>query len=140
VVAPDLPGSIFGETTTSRARQARLAANVAFLDRLTATLGKDRVTLHGLSMGGTTGLRFAAEHHGRVARLVSVNPLLPPPMRGLEWFGWQMLGRLVLTVGPAATRALVRLWGREPDGCDLTHLVRCERKTLGCGPGHVPTN
>jgi pimeloyl-ACP methyl ester carboxylesterase len=127
VVAPDLPGSIFGETTTSRARQARLAANVAFLDRLTATLGLDRVTLHGLSMGGTTGLRFAAEHHGRVERLVLVNPLLPPPMRGLERFGWQTLGRLVLTVGPAAARALVRLWGRRLVDTKLRYLTDPEK-------------
>lgn len=127
VIAPDLPGSIFGETTTSRARQARLAASVAFLDRLTATLGLDRVTLHGLSMGGMTGLLFAAEHHGRVERLVLLNPLLPPPMRGLEWFGWQTLGRLVLTVGPAVTRALVRLWGRRLLDAKLRYLTDPEK-------------
>jgi pimeloyl-ACP methyl ester carboxylesterase len=85
VVAPDLPGSIFGETATSRASQARLGASVVFLDRLTATLDLDQVALHGLSMGGMAGLLFAAEH-GRVERLVLVSSLLPAPMRGLEWF------------------------------------------------------
>lgn len=136
VVAPDLPGSIFGETATSRARQARLAANVVFLDRLTARLGLDRVTLHGLSMGGTAGLRFAAEHPGRVDRLVLVNSLLPPRMRGFERFGWQTLGRLALTVGPLAARALVRLWGRRLVDTKLRYLTDPEQvaaagKSLG---------
>ena len=127
VVAPDLPGSIFGETTTGRARQARLAANVAFLGRLTAALGLDRVTLHGLSMGGMAGLRFAAEHPGRVDRLVLVNSLLPPPMRGLEWFGWQTLGRLVLTVVPVMARALVRVRGRRLVDTKLRYLTDPEQ-------------
>lgn len=112
VVAPDLPGSIFGETTTQRASQARLEPNVAFLDRLTAALGLESVTLHGMSMGGMAGLRFAAEHPGRVHRLILANSLLPAPMRRLEWLGWQTLGRLALTAGPAVVRALMRLWGR----------------------------
>jgi pimeloyl-ACP methyl ester carboxylesterase len=127
VVAPDLPGSIFGETTTRRAPEARLAASVAFLDRLTATLGLDLVTLHGLSMGGMAGLRFAAEHPGRVERLVLFNSLLPPPMRGLEWFGWQTVGRLVLTVVPALARMLVRLWGRRLVDTNLRYLTDPER-------------
>jgi pimeloyl-ACP methyl ester carboxylesterase len=136
VIAPDLPGSIFGETTTDRARQARLAANVAFLDRLTAALHLDRVTLHGLSMGGMTGLRFAAEHPGRVNRLVLVNSLLPAPMQRLEWFGWQTLGRLVLTVAPAMARALVRVWGRRLVDTKLRYVTDPEQlaavgKSLG---------
>jgi pimeloyl-ACP methyl ester carboxylesterase len=133
VVAPDLPGSIFGETTTSGARQARLAASVRFLDRLTATLNLDRVVLHGLSMGGTAGLRFAAEHPGRVDRLVLVNSLLPPRLRAVEWFGWQTLGRLVLTVGPLAARALVRLWGGRLLDAKLRYLTDPEQ---GAAPGN----
>jgi pimeloyl-ACP methyl ester carboxylesterase len=127
VVAPDLPGSVFGETTTTRARQARLAASVMFLDRLTTTLALDQVTLHGLSMGGTAGLRFAAEHPDRLDRLVLVNSLLPPRLRGLEWFGWQTLGRLVLTMGPLAARALVRLWGRRLVDTKLRYLTDPEQ-------------
>jgi pimeloyl-ACP methyl ester carboxylesterase len=131
VIAPDLPGSIFGETVTSRARQARLDANVVFLDRLTATLGLDQVTLHGLSMGGMAGLLFAAEH-GRVERLVLVNSLLPAPLRGTEWFLWQTLGRLVLTVGPVLMRVLVRLWGRRLVDTKLRYLTDPE-KLAGVG-------
>jgi len=126
VVAPDLPGSIFGETATSGARQARLEANVVFPDRLTDTLGLDQVALHGLSMGGMAGLLFAAEH-GRVERLVLVNSLLPAPMRGIEWFAWQTLGRLVLTVGPAVIRVLVRLWGRRLVDTKLRYLTDPEK-------------
>jgi pimeloyl-ACP methyl ester carboxylesterase len=126
VIAPDLPGSIFGETVTSRARQARLEANVVFLDRLTATLGLDQVVLHGLSMGGMAGLLFAAEE-GRVERLVLVNALLPTPVRGREWFAWQTLGRLALTVGPVLLRVLVRLWGRRMLATKLRYLTDPEK-------------
>jgi pimeloyl-ACP methyl ester carboxylesterase len=126
VVAPDLPGSVFGETATSRARQARLEANVVFLDRLTATLGVDQVALHGLSMGGMAGLLFAAEH-GRVERLVLVNSLLPAPMGRIEWLAWQTLGRLVLTVGPGVMRVLVGLWGRRLLGTKLRYLTDPEK-------------
>ena len=126
VVAPDLPGSVFGETATSRARQARLDANVVFLDRLTATLGLDQVVLHCLSMGGMAGLLFAAEHC-RVERLVLVNSLLPVRMRGIEWFAWQTLGRLALTVGPAMMRVLMRLWGRRLVDTKLRYLTDPEK-------------
>jgi len=126
VVAPDLPGSVFGETATSRARQARLEASVVFLDRLTATLGVDQVVLHGLSMGGMAGLLFAAEHD-RVERLVLVNSLLPTPMGRIEWFAWQTLGRLVLTVGPAVMRVLVRLWGRRLVDTNVRYLTDPEK-------------
>nr|WP_246221299.1 alpha/beta hydrolase [Phytoactinopolyspora mesophila] len=118
VIAPDLPGSIFGETTIGRACQARLAANVVFLDRM---------TLHGLSMGGMAGLRFAAEHPGRVDRLVIVDSLMPVPMRRLERFGWQTLGRLVLTVGPVIARMLVWAWGRRLVDTKLRYLTDPEQ-------------
>ena len=112
VVAPDLPGSIFGETTTHRAVEAKLEPSVPFLDRLTSSLGLEGVALHGMSMGGMAGLLFAAEHPGRVHRLILVNSLLPTPMRRLERLGWKTLGRLALTGGPAVVRALMRLGGR----------------------------
>ncbi len=112
VVAPDLPGSIFGETTTHRTYEATLEPSVAFLDRLTAALGVESVALHGMSTGGMAGLRFAAEHPGRTHRLIIANSLLPTPMRRLERLGWQTLGRLAATAGPAVARALIRLWGR----------------------------
>ena len=127
VVAPDLPGSIFGETTTQRASQARLEPNVAFLDRFTTALDLDRVTLHGMSMGGMAGLRFAAQHPGRMHRLILANSLLPAPMRRLEWLGWQTLGRLALAVGPAVARALVRLRGRRLVDAKLRQLTDPEQ-------------
>ena len=127
VVAPDLPGSVFGETETRRARQTRLGATVAFLPRLAAALGVDRLNVQGLSMGGLVGLRFAAAHPAAVDRLVLVNPLLPAPMPALAWLGWQTLGRLALTVGPTVARALVRLWGRRLVDTKLRYLTDPEQ-------------
>jgi pimeloyl-ACP methyl ester carboxylesterase len=112
VVAPDLPGSIFGETTTHRAYEAKLEPSVPFLDRLTSALGPDRIAQHGMSMGGMAGLLFAAEHPGRVHLLVMANSFLPTRMRRLGRLGWNTLGRLALTAGPAVVRALMRLRGR----------------------------
>ena len=79
--------------------------------------------VHGLSMGGMAELLFAAGRGGQVERLIMVNSLLPPPMRRLEWFGWQTLGRLLLTVGPPVTRALLRLWGRRLVDLKLRYLT-----------------
>ena len=127
VLAPDLPGSIYGETTTKRAYEATLEPTIAFLERFATALGTDRVALHGMSMGGMAGLRFAAQHPGRVHRLILANSLLPTPMRRLERLGWQTLGRVALTVGPAVMRAMVRLWGRRLVDAKLRSLTDPER-------------
>lgn len=127
VVAPDLPGSVFGETETRRPRQARLAATVALLPQLTAALGLGRLSVHGLSMGALVGLRFAAAHPATVERLVLLNPLLPAPMSVLERLGWQTLGRLALAAGPVVARALVRVWGRRLVDVKLRYLTDPEQ-------------
>lgn len=108
-VAPDLPGSIFGETATSRARQAGPEASVVFLDRLTRHARPGPSGSARPVMGGMAGLLFAAEH-GRVERLVWSTRCSPPRWEALNGFAWQTLGRLVLTVGLAVMRVLVRLW------------------------------
>ncbi|QSB16856.1 alpha/beta fold hydrolase [Natronosporangium hydrolyticum] len=123
VIAPDLPGSVFGETETRRARQARLPATVAFLPPLTAALGLGRLSVQGLSMGGLVGLQFAAAYPAIVERLVLVNPILPAPMSVPERLGWQTMGRLALAAGPAVARTLVRVWGRRLVDAKLRYLT-----------------
>lgn len=112
VVAPDLPGTIFGHTGTPRVNAPRVEHNARFLRAFASTLGLDRVVVHGWSMGAVVGLRFAADTPERVERLVLVTPPLPAPVTALQRLGWQTLGRLVLLVGPPVARALARLWGR----------------------------
>jgi pimeloyl-ACP methyl ester carboxylesterase len=127
VIAPDLPGSILGETATRRPREARAERNARFLCAFAGTLGLERVTAHGLSLGGLVVLRFAHLAPARVERLVLVNPTLPGPMTLAERIGWQTLGRLGLAVVPAVARGLVRLWGRRLIDTKLRYLTDPER-------------
>lgn len=131
VIAPDLPGSIFGETSTRRPRDARAERNARFLCAFAGTLGLERVTAHGLSLGGLVVLRFALLAPARVERLVLVNPPLPGPMTLAERIGWQTLGRLALTLGPAVVRGLVRVWGRRAIDTKLRYLTDPERLAAG---------
>jgi pimeloyl-ACP methyl ester carboxylesterase len=71
VYALDLPGFGYSDKPAGYA-SARQAA--AFVDRFLSTLGLERTTLIGHSMGGTAALWLAAEHPARVERLVVVNP------------------------------------------------------------------
>jgi pimeloyl-ACP methyl ester carboxylesterase len=112
VIAPDLPGTIFGHTPTPRVNAPRVEHNARFLRAFTSALGLDRVVVHGWSMGAVVGLHFAANTPERVGRLVLATPPLPAPLTALQRLGWQTLGRLMLLVGPPSARALVRLWGR----------------------------
>ena len=77
VVAVDLPG--FGWTEPPMPRAARLEPQVRFLHRLLDELGWDRAVVHGNSMGGLLSVLLAADHPGRVDRLVLTSPALPPP-------------------------------------------------------------
>ena len=111
VLAPDLPGSLTGHTELPRPSAARADSNARFLRAFTATLGLDRVVVHGWSAGSLAALLFADLEPGRVERLVLVDPTLPGPLTAGERLGWQTLGRLALLVGPAVVRTLVPLLG-----------------------------
>jgi pimeloyl-ACP methyl ester carboxylesterase len=107
VLAPDLPGA--GQTRPPGRRAARAERQAAFLASLAATLGLERVVVHGWSMGGLVAVLFAAHQPARVQRLVLVNPTLPGPMSPLGRLGWQTIGRLGLLVVPTLGGLLLRL-------------------------------
>jgi pimeloyl-ACP methyl ester carboxylesterase len=107
VLAPDLPGA--GRTRPSRRRAARAERQASFLRAFTATLGLDRVVVHGWSMGGLVSVLFAAREPGRVQQLVLIDPTLPGPTSPLGRLGWQTIGRLGLLVVPTVGGLLLRL-------------------------------
>lgn len=76
VVAVDLPG--FGRTPIDESDPLTVQGYVAFVLEVADTLGWDRFTLHGNSMGGLIGTLLAAQHPERVGRLVLVSPAFPP--------------------------------------------------------------
>jgi pimeloyl-ACP methyl ester carboxylesterase len=132
VIAPDLPGSIFGHTVTPRHRAARLESSATFLRAFTGELGLERVIVHGWSMGGTVAMKFAAASPDRVGRVVLANPTLPARLTARQWLGWQTLGRLAVLVGPPLARGLVRLWGPPVIDRKLAALGKSE-KLAGAG-------
>jgi pimeloyl-ACP methyl ester carboxylesterase len=131
VVAPELPGSIFGQTSTPHPRAGRIETNARFVRTFTSALGLDRVVVHGWSMGAAVALRFAADEPDRVVAAVLACPPLPAPLTRAERLGWQTLGRPALAVGPILARGLVRLVGPADD--------RGEARLSGrqIGPQHV---
>lgn len=76
VVAVDLPG--FGRTPIDESDPLTVQGYVSFVLEVADTLGWDRFTLHGNSMGGLIGTLLAAQHPERVGRLVLVSPAFPP--------------------------------------------------------------
>ena len=76
VVAVDLPG--FGRTPIDESDPLTVQGYVTFVLEVAETLGWDRFTLHGNSMGGLIGTLLAAQHPERVGRLVLVSPAFPP--------------------------------------------------------------
>lgn len=122
VVAPDLPGSIFGQTDTPIPTAGRIEPNARFVSAFTATLGLDRVVVHGWSMGAAVALRFAADAPNRVVAAVLACPPLPMLLTRAERLGWQTVGRLALAVGPVLARGLVRLAGGRMIEAQLAYL------------------
>jgi len=89
-VAPDLVG--FGRSDKPAARtDYTYQAHVDWLWALVDGLGLDRITLVCQDWGGLLGLRIAAEHESRFARVVAANTFLPtgdrPP--GDAFLAWQ---------------------------------------------------
>jgi len=69
VVAPDLPGH--GRSAKPRGDYS-LGASASFLRDLITTLGHDRVTIVGQSLGGGVAMQFCYQYPERVERLVLV--------------------------------------------------------------------
>jgi pimeloyl-ACP methyl ester carboxylesterase len=111
VLAPDLPGAVFGHTAAARPSAAGAEPSARFLCALTATLGLDHVVAHGWSFGGLVALLVADQEPERVRRLVLTNPTLPGPLTAAERAGWQTLGRLALLIGPWLVRGLLGVLG-----------------------------
>lgn len=103
VVAADLPG--FGETPIPEHGSARVRANAHFVPALLDTLGWDRATLFGNSMGGLIATLAAGWWPDRFARLVLVNPALPPLRREM----WRIPKRIFARLLPASIPGLGRL-------------------------------
>jgi len=111
VIAPDLPGTFTGRTGLPRPNAARADINARFVRALIATLGVDRVVVHGWSMGGLVALLFADLAPERVEQLILANPTLPGSLTTSQTIGWQTAGRLALAVGPPVIRRLLRSLG-----------------------------
>jgi pimeloyl-ACP methyl ester carboxylesterase len=74
VVAPDLPGSVLGDSSSPHPWALRAEVGARFVRALTAVLGLDRVVVQGWSFGGLVSMLFADLAPERVERLVLVNP------------------------------------------------------------------
>ena len=95
-LAPDLPGH--GRSAKPRGDYS-LGAQASVLRDLLATLGHDRVTLVGQSLGGGIALQFAYQYPERCERLVLVNSgglgeEVSPLLRGLALPGIDVLAPL----------------------------------------------
>ncbi len=74
-VAVDLPG--FGRSPVGD-DPLTVEGYLELLLEVVEALGWERFTLHGNSMGGLIGTMIAADHPGRIERLVLVSPAFPP--------------------------------------------------------------
>jgi pimeloyl-ACP methyl ester carboxylesterase len=102
----DLPGFGYSDKPAGYA-SARLAA--AFVDRFLSTLGVDRATVIGHSMGGTVALWLGIEHPARVERLVLVDAAeIGEAAAIFRRLAQPILGDLLLkTTTPATMRILM---------------------------------
>ncbi|GII01341.1 alpha/beta fold hydrolase [Planobispora takensis] len=112
VIAPDLPGSVFGHTGSPHPRASKAELNARFLRVFTGRLGLGATVTHGWSMGGLVAVHFAASSPDRVGRLVLACPALPGPIPPQEAAFWRVLGRPLLLAGPALLRGVLRGAGR----------------------------
>jgi haloalkane dehalogenase len=87
-VAPDLVG--FGRSDKPPAAAHSYAAHVEWVRSLAFdTLDLRDVTVVGQDWGGLIGMRLAAEHQARVARIVAANTGLPTGEHGMPAVWWQ---------------------------------------------------
>lgn len=135
VIAPDLPGSVFGLTATPHPRAARIAPNARFVRALLHTLDVGDVVVHGWSMGAAVALHYAALAPERVAGLVLATPPLPMPLTERERLAWATLGRAALAVGPPVAAGMLCLAGRRALTYKLRYLDEHPEAMAGLGIG-----
>jgi pimeloyl-ACP methyl ester carboxylesterase len=111
VIAPDLPGSVFGDSASPHRSAPRAEVSARFIRALTSVLDLDRVVVQGWSFGGLVSMLFADLAPERVDRLVLVNPALPFPLSTRQRMGWQTLGRIAVLLGAPLARGLLRIGG-----------------------------
>ncbi|MQA93639.1 MAG: alpha/beta fold hydrolase [Streptosporangiales bacterium] len=112
VIAPDLPGTLFGHTESPHPRAAKAGPNARFLRAFAARPGIEDAVVHGWSMGALVSVLFADAAPDRVGRLVLVAPALPGPLPADEVVFWRFLGRPLLVAGAPVLRSVLRLSGR----------------------------
>lgn len=143
VIAPDLPGTVLGDTEAPSIDAARLAPSARFLRAFAGALDLRRLVVHGWSMGGQVAIRLAALAPKLVDRVVLACPPVPVPVTRLQRLGWQTIGRGAVTFGPALARALVGLWGRRAIDTKLSYLAESTTRSLrplGGDPTRIPVD
>jgi pimeloyl-ACP methyl ester carboxylesterase len=111
VVAPDLPGSVLGDSASPHPSAPRAELSARFVRALTSVLALDRVVVQGWSFGGLVSMLFAELAPERVEQLVLVNSALPFPLTSRQRVGWQTLGRAAILLGAPLARGLLRVGG-----------------------------
>ncbi|MGH2688444.1 MAG: alpha/beta fold hydrolase [Actinomycetota bacterium] len=111
VIAPDLPGALFGHSPLHARSDVHAGPAARFLGAVSSTLGLGRIVVHGWSFGGLVALVFADAEPGRVERLVLISPTLPGPLTRAEAWGWRTVGRAALLGGPTVARGVMRVLG-----------------------------
>jgi pimeloyl-ACP methyl ester carboxylesterase len=127
VIAPDLPGSLFGHTSSPHWRAARAEPSARFLRALLTALDPGPVVVHGWSMGGLVAVHLADIAPGLVSRLNLVNPALPGPLTTAQKLGWRTVGQAAFATAEPIMRGLVRTWGRRMIDYNMTFLTDPEK-------------
>lgn len=129
VVAPDLLGHGRSDAPVDPARHA-LGEQAADLAALLAAVGIERADVVGYSMGARLALRLAADHPGRVDRLVLESPsagIAAPDERARRREADERLARRLETDGLAA---FVDAWEAQPVFASHAELPAAERAEM----------
>lgn len=136
VIIPDLPGFGLSDKPAGGVEKP-LAENSRVLASFFDTVGLDRASLIGNSMGGATTARFALDHPHRVGRIV----LMGAPGAGLGTLGPQppegirAMRSYFDNPSKEAMRALVRTFVY--DASFVTDQLLEERYEASVEPGHL---
>jgi pimeloyl-ACP methyl ester carboxylesterase len=100
VLAPDLPGAVFGHTVAAggiAAPPRTPAEHAHLLAALLDTVGAGPVVVHGWSHGALVALSLGAGHRSLVQALVLADPALPPALSPAQARIWRWLAGPSLT-------------------------------------------
>ena len=126
VIAVDLMG--WGYSARDDGRDYNSGLYAQQLEQVMDSLGLERASLVGQSMGGGTAIRFAAEHSARIERIVLVDAAsLPnPPAIAAHIFALPFVGELLLTAGGNTLLAknLKDLWFYQHDKVTPAYVER----------------